>query len=542
MRIIRVVGIALLAAGVFACSKRETRVEQGNREGVLHLGNGYEPNSLDPAAFTSVGEYHILSALFEPLLDFDAVNNQAIPRSAESWDISDDGCRYTFHLRRDSKWSNGDPLTAADFVYAYRRVLHPKLGSLMADRLFVLANAREFYDGEISDPALVGCVALDDHTLQLTLREPVAYFLTTLFAPQWFPIHQATIEQFGAIDDRETEWTRPGNLVGNGPFVLKEWKVNDLIRVERNPHYRETENVQLNAICFYPIESVATEERAFRSGQLHVTSGVPTSKMEGYENSDMGELRVEPRLRVYYLPLNVKRKPLDDARVRRALALSLGRRQLAERLAGPGFRPAFHFSIPGAGGYTSPIMLTENVDEAKQLMADAGFPDGNGFPRLEFSFDAGDLNRNVAEAIQQMWQQHLGIGVDLVAKEFKVHVNDLIAHDFEVARISWTAEFSDPLATLKLLRKGAPENDPQWSDPQYDKLINAATTELDPVKRFELCQKAEAILLKEMPVVPVFYDPRRSLIHPSVKGWSFGLLESYPYRTVYLDGATPTSE
>lgn len=535
MRICEFTGFVLVVLGLAGCSKPESRVAQGNREQILHLGNVAEPATLDPALWTSTYEWHVMSALFEPLVDYDAATGMPIARAAERWEVSEGGAVYTFHLRPNGRWSNGDPVTAADFVYAYQRSLRPRLGAQQADRLFVLRNAREYYDGKLKDPAQIGCVALGDYTLRLTLREPIAYHLGSLLLPHWYPVHRGTVERFGAIDDRDSLWAREGNLVGNGPFTLKDWKMNHVIRVEKNPHYWGAETVRLRAVCFYPIDSAATEERAFRSGQLHVTYNLPPEKVASYQREAQGQLRIDPGLNVYYLPLNVSKPPLNDARVRRALALAVDRGQLVERIAGPGYRPARHFSIPGAGGYTSPIGLTESVPEARKLLAAAGYPEGRGIPTLKFTFNTSDLHRPVAEALQEMWRVNLGISVELVNSEFKVHLATLYARDFDLARIGYGAEFADPLACLLQMTTGAKDNFPGWSHPEYDRLIRLAVGELNAEKRFALCQQAESILLEEMPLIPIFFDPKRYLVQDSVKGWQPGLLENYPYTHAYLE-------
>jgi oligopeptide transport system substrate-binding protein len=526
------VAAVLIFAG--GCSKPESRVSIGNREQILHVGNRAEPDSIDPALWTSTYEWHITAALFEPLVDFDADKGEAIPRAAESWDVSDDGLVYTFHLRPAARWSNGDPVTAADFVYAFHRVLHPKLGAQNADRLFVLKNGREFYEGTITDPAQIGCRALDDHTLQLTLRAPIAYFLSNLFSPYWYPVHRATIEKFGAIDARGTDWTRPGNLVGNGPFVLQEWKLNDVIRLERNPHYWNQAAVKLRGISLYPMDSSGAEERAFRSGQLHLTYEVPSEKIETYQREAPDELRLEPALNIYYLPLNTKRPPLNDVRVRRALSLALNRRQLAEKVAGPGFRPAYHFSVPGIAGYTSRAKLREDVTEARRLLAEAGFPDGRGFPVLKYTFNTHDLHRRVAEAVQQMWKDNLGIEVELLNSEFKVHLAALYSHDFDIARIGYGAEYADAASYLLQLTTTAKDNFSGWSNSRYDSLMAQAVVERDKTKRYALYQQAEALFVEDVPVLPLFFDARRYLIQRSVKNWQPGLLENYNYLTAWL--------
>ena len=274
-----VVAIVLLNA---CGGDSESNVTMGNRDGVLHFGNGAEPQDLDPHIVTGVTEHHIISALLEGLVVKNPQTLVPEPAVAESWTISDDGKTYSFSLRENARWSNGDPLTAEDFVWSWWRGLLPQMANLYAYMYFPIKNAEAFYKGEITDFDKVGVKALDDRTLVVTLNNPTPYFLQLLDHPSMFPVHRTTIEKFGKPGERGSLWTRAGNFVGNGAFSLKEWQLNKVLVVEKNPRYWDADVVRLNEIRFYPIENLTTEERMFRAGQLHRTEEVPLEKVASY--------------------------------------------------------------------------------------------------------------------------------------------------------------------------------------------------------------------------------------------------------------------
>ncbi|MBD3346058.1 MAG: peptide ABC transporter substrate-binding protein, partial [Chitinivibrionales bacterium] len=278
-----IVSALLCIAG---CGRRETAVQKGITEQVLHLGNGAEPQDLDPHIVTGVPEHNIIAALMEGLVAEDPEDLHPIPGAAERWEISEDRCTYTFHLRKNGRWSNGDPVTSHDYLYSFKRILSPALGSEYSYMLYCMKNAEKFNKGEVDDFSQVGASTPDSHTLVITLNNPTPYFLSLLTHYSWYAVHPGTIEKHGEIDRRGSRWTRAENYVGNGPFVLKQWDVNRVIIVEKSPTYWDAENVRLNKIHFHPIESEQTEERAFRSGQLHVTNSVPTQKIEHYKENE----------------------------------------------------------------------------------------------------------------------------------------------------------------------------------------------------------------------------------------------------------------
>ena len=440
------------------CGRRETRVEAGDRDQILHLGNGAEPADLDPQIVGSVSDQHILMSLFEGLVTEDPVDLHPVPGVAESWDISPDKKIYTFHLRNNAKWSNGDPVTAQDFWNYYNRMLAPSLAAEYARMLFVVKNAQVYNEGRITDFGQVGFKVLDDYTFQITLENPAPCFLSLLTHESWYPVHLPTIQKYGDPYQRGSKWTRPGRFVGNGPFALAKWRVNDVLVVKKNPAYWDKDRVRLNEIRFYPIDSNDTEERAFRAGQLHATDAMPFSKIDYYKIHFPDLLHHDPYLGNYFYRINVTKPPLNDKRVRRALVLAIDRESICRNVMRGGQSPAFCLTPPGTAGYTCRTQLREDVAEAKRLLADAGYPDGKNFPPIELLFNTSEQHRSIAEAIQQMWKKNLGIEVRLANQEWKVLLDSQRALNYQICRGSWIGDDVDPNTFLDLFITGGGNN------------------------------------------------------------------------------------
>jgi oligopeptide transport system substrate-binding protein len=524
-----------LLAGLTACAlDQETNVESGNRDQVLHFGNADEPQELDPHVTTGIPEFQIQHALFEGLVAKHPQTLAIEPGVAEAWSISDDRKTYIFHLRKNARWSNGDPVIARDFVYSWRRALSPSLGNLYAYMFFYVKHAENFFKGDISDFTHVGVRAVDDQTLIVELNAPTPFFLQLLDHHSYFPVHRATIERFGASDERGTRWTRPGNFVGNGPFVLKEWVMNRIVVVVKNPYYWDADRVRLKEIRFYPIQNRSTEERMFRAGQLHITEDIPIDKIASYQRDHPAVVVMPPWLGTYFYRFNTTLKPLDDVRVRRALALSLNREQIVNRVAKGGQIPAYTFTPPDTNGYTSHEKLPYDVEQARQLLADAGYPDGNGFPVLELMFNTDEKHRQIATAVQEMWKQALNIHVSLTNLDWKVYLDKESRLDYQISRAGWIGDYLDPINFLDLFVTDGGNNRTGWSNPQYDKLLQQAMLSADQNERYAILRQAEKILMQEVPVVPIYTYTRPRLISESVRGWEDNILDQHPYKYLYL--------
>ncbi len=522
------VGCALLAG----CGVRQTQVAKADKEQILLIGNGTEPQDLDPQVVTGIPEDNILRALFEGLVSEDPHDLHPIPGTAESWDISPDGKVYTFRLR-EAKWTNGDAVTADDFVQSYKRILSPALASEYNYMLFPVKNAEAFSKGDIKDFGKVGFRALDDRTLQVTLENPTPYFLSLLNHYSWFAVPVRSIVKFGRLDERGTRWTRPGNMVSNGPFRLKTWKTNSIIVVEKNPYYWDKDRVRLNAIKFFPIDNSSSEERAFRSGQLHVTATVPLPKIDIYKKKPE-IFRNDTYLGTYFYRINVTKPFLKQKELRQALSLAIDRESIVTNITRAGEKPATCFTPPGTAGYYAKPVLRTDIPAAKALLAKAGYPDGKGLPPIEILYNNDEGHRVIAEALQEMWHKNLGVDVQLNNQEWKVYLDSQLQLAYQICRAGWIGDYVDPNSFLDMWLTGGGNNETGWSNAEYDRLIAEAGRTTDPAARLGVFGKAESILLDEMPILPIYFYTSKYLLSPSVKGWFPTILNQHPYKFVYL--------
>ncbi len=512
--------LACLIALAFAgCRRKETRVEEGNRLGILHVGNGGEPADLDPQTIIGAFEGDIATALFESLVQLHHTTLAPIPAACTGWDVSPDGRRYTFHLRPEAKWSNGDPVRSADWVFTFQRLLSPRLAAPFSNYATNLVGAGDYLGGKTRDFSTVGVRAVDPLTLEFTLVNPAPYFPTLLSFFPLYPVHPPTIRKFEATERAGTAWTRAGNLVSNGPFLLKEWLANDHITVVPNPHYWNRAAITLREIRFYPAESSETEERMFRAGQLHATSRVPPPKIDAYRRDPAGVLLLTPIFGTYYFSLNVRTPPLGDVRVRRALALVLDRKAIVESVTRGDEKPALAFTPGGMGGYPGGAPIEGNADDARRLLAEAGFPAGKGFPKLRLCFNSNELHRAIAEAAQQMWRRELGIEVELVNRELKVHWDSTRRGDYDIARVAWEAVVPDAHDFVEQLRSNSSNNWTGWADGEYDRILADAEKAPTNEERFRLFAQLDAILAREVPIIPLYHHTHPALVHPAVKEW-----------------------
>ena len=525
-----------------SCARRETTVQAGNREQILHMGNGAEPVSLDPHVLDAYTDQRLEAALFEGLCAIDEQSSRPVPGAAERWEVAADGLTWTFHLRAGLQWSNGEPLTADDFVQSWRRNLSPAFASAYAYLLFPIKNAEAFNNGKLTDTATppvsgakkLGLAAPDARTLIITLERPTPYLPVLTANAAWYPINPRVVAKFGPLTDRTSRWTRPGNLVGNGPFVLKEWTPGSRIVVGKNPRYWDAAAVRLNGIVFYPIENPDVEERNFRAGQLHLTNSLPLSKIPAYRRQDSPRLRTDLFLQVIFLRFNVTRPPFDRPKVRRALALAIDRESIAHNLLHGSRAPAEHFVPPQTAGYTSRASLGQNVAEARRLLAEAGYPGGQGLPVIELQVRNDEIQPKIVEAVQAMWQRELGVRISIAQLEQKVSIQNQVSLDFTIGANGWVADFADPVSFLDLFITGGGNNWTGWGDPAYDRLIAEAARTLEAGPRYELFQQAEAILLEQAPVIPLVFGARNYLIDPAVKGWEPAPIGMYQYKKIYL--------
>lgn len=523
--------LALFSAG---CRPRQTDVETARASQTLLVGNGAEPGDLDPQLATAFIEFNILLALGEGLSSIDEKTGKPVPAAASSWDVSADGRRYTFHLRPEARWSNGTPVVAADFLFSYERILRPALGSEYAYMLFPVRGAEEFNTGKTADFSSVGFSSPDPHTLVIELGAPTPYFLGLVAHQAWFPVHPPTILKFGKIDQRGTAWTRPENFVGNGAYRLVSWARHDRVEVERHPHYWGGSTEGVRRVVFFPTESAATDEAAYRAGQRDVTYDLAPERIATYRAQAPSPLRVDPLLETRYLRFNTSRPPFDDARVRRAFALAIDREAIASRVLHGSRLPASHFVPPGAGGFQSQTRQPRDPAAARELLAQAGFPGGKGLRKFELTYSPAAISPQTLEAVQAMWKKELGVEVSLLAQDFKVYLEGMKSLAYDIAGARWIGDYDDPNTYLDMYLTGGGNNQTGWSNATYDKLIAQAAATPDPAARFALFQQAEKLLLDEAPIAPVLFGARVQLVRPEVQNWHGNLLGVRRYQTLSL--------
>jgi len=509
-------------------------LQEANKNKILLLTVGSEPRTLDPQQAQGVTEHHIIMAMIEGLVA-PSIDDQSkvVPGMADRWEHNDDYSVWTFHIGENRQWSNGDPVTAQDFVFSYKRMLTASFGAQYSENLFILKGAEDYYRGKITDFEQVGVKALDDHTLRIELVGPTPYLLSLVQHDSWLPVNPKAILSFGKIDTRDSKWTSAENFVGNGPFKMKSWRPNDVIEVVRNPLYWDAENVKLNGINFYSIENLNTMERAFQAGQLHKTDQVPLDKVPYYRRTHPELIRIDPYEGTYFYRINVARKPLNDPKVRLALNLAVDREAIVKNILREDQKPATGYTPPGMGDYKPLNKIAYDPARARQLLAEAGYPNGKGFPKFTIHFNTLESHRAIAEAIQQMWKEELNIDVGLENQEWKVYLDTQNNKNYDLSRSAWIGDFMDPVTFLSMWTTGNGNNNTNWGNPKFDALIEQAARTGDPNARLEILHQAEDLFLSEAPVVLVYWYTNAYLLQPSVQNWNPLVLGNHNYK--YID-------
>lgn len=535
----RVVFCALLpVVGLVAsCHRHSTLAAEGVEKGILLVGNGGEVQTLDPQLAGGLIDHNPISALFEGLVTLDETTLEPRPGMAQSWEVSGDGLTYTFHLRPNLKWSDGEALTASDFLYSFKRAISPSLASEYKDVYFPVVNAEAYARGELKDFSKVGFEIPDPTTIVMHLRRRTQYFLTLLRNNCWYPVQRAAVEKYGKSDDRSNPWTRRPPLVSNGPFRLVAWRDDQDVEVEKNPNYWDAAHVRLNGIRFFSNESLQGQELAFRAGQLHVTWSLPISKVPAYRERNPNALRVEPSFETYFVRFNVTKPPFNDVRVRRAFSLAIDRGSIVRSVLNGGQVVATSFSPPGLAGYVPPMAVTEDAAEAKTLLAQAGYPEGRGFPKVDFLTISAETDQLIAEALQQMWKRTLGVDVGISQQEFKIFLQSInnTTLSYTLARGRWIPEYPDALSVLDIMTGISGINGTGYADATYDRLLYEADGESSAPDRYAGMAKAETYLLQQAPVAPIYFGTSAFLVHPAVRGWARSPLGFHNFKDVWLE-------
>ena len=520
--------VALLAALLLGASPAYAA------NNTLQRGNGAEPETLDVHKSSGVPEANIQRDLFEGLVA-EGADGSIVPGVAESWSLSEDGTVYTFRLRRNAKWSNGDPVTAHDFVFALTRGVDPAVGSDYAFILWPIANAEEITKGKVKELEQLGVEAVDAHTLKVTLKAPTPYFIGLLTHHQAYPVHRKTLEQ------HRDKWTRAGNMVSNGAYRLAEWVPQSHVRLERNPHYWDAANVPIEAVVFHPTEDKSTELKRFRSGELDIAYDVPIDQIGWVEKNLADQFRNTAYLGTYYYALNLTKAPFrDKPGLRNALAMTIDREVLTGKVTKGGEIPAYAWVPPGVNQYAGArvpwagLSKAERLARAKKLYAEAGYSRDNPL-RVQILYNTSDNHKRIAIAISGMWKQALGVQTELFNQEWKVYLTTRRAMQFEVLRAGWIGDYNDANTFLELLKGTVGTMNPAgYANAEYDVLMKKAETETDLEARAGLMQKAESILLTDLPIIPIYHYTTQHLVNPRVKGWVDNVMDVHPTRHLSL--------
>ena len=526
--------IALAGALLFPACSGETPVERGTREGILIMGNASEPKGFDPHVVSGVLESNIIRSLFEGLVGgHPSEDGVALPGVAERWEPNEDSSVWTFHLREDAVWSDGHPLTAEDFLFSFERLLTPSLASDYSFMLYYIRGAEAFHTGETTDFSTVGVSAPDPHTLVVELNGPLPFLPEITKHYTWYPVPKHVVLRYGEIGEPFTKWTRPGHIVSNGPFVLKSWRINDHVEVEKNPLYWDADTVTLNGIRFLPIINAYTEARMFRNDQLHITYTL-APEMIGHSKEHMPEnVRTQLYLGTYFARCNVDSPAFSDPRVREAFSLAIDQQSIIDNVTLGNQKPATGL-VPPFGDYPPSTPVTFDPERARELLAEAGYPGGKGLPDIEFLTTDQDTAKALSEALQAMWKEHLGVTVKIKQMEWTSYLSTMFDQNYDLAAGGWIGDYLDPLTFLDMWIEGGGNNRTGWSNSEFEKILHRAGQTGDATERYQLLKEAEELFLSERPILPIYWYTRNVLISDNVEGWDSLILDNHPYKFVRL--------
>lgn len=493
---------------------------------VFRLNNSAEPESLDPHQIQGVPEHRLYMALFEGLVVPDPVTAESIPGLAESWDISEDGTQYTFHLRQ-ANWSDGVPITAHDFVWSWLRGLDPNTASPYAWFPAMFIAGAEEYNSGAAGPEAVGIRALDDYTFQIDLIGPLPYVLGALEHYTFAVVPRHAIEKFGQ------DWIKPENFIGNGPYTLSEWIPQQYISVVPNEGYWDADAVKLDRVVFYAIDDMTTAWNMYLNGEIDWLTNIPLDQVESAMMRE--DYQVSPQVSTYYYVFHTQKAPFNNPLVRKALALSVDRQALVDRVTRQGQLPAWGI-VPEMPGYEGLGEPEYDIAQAQTLLAQAGYPNGIGFPRTTILYNTLDSHKAIAEFLQQEWKNNLGITIELENKEWATYLSDRNAGNFQVARAGWVGDYQDPNTFLDMFITGAGMNGGRYTNEVYDLLINEAARMPAGEDRFGVLQTAEDILInQDQAVMPLYYYVSINMIDTNKwGGWFMNPMDYHPVKDIFL--------
>ena len=573
--------------------------------------NGTEVKSFDPAIVSGNPEQNILNCLFERLTQWDPETLEPMPGVAESWEISDDQLTYTFHLRDDALWSDGLPVTADDFYYAWRRFLGPRTAAEYAVLAWYIKNAHsysrggsgispgdavevelnlpvdaintlrgELLHGELisienaDDPESrtflveidgrqqqfipvddqdavdeppadghwcrqvlldfreVGVKVLNSQTLEVTLESPTPYFLQLVGYYPFSPVNRQCVETHGT-----PQWTKPGNIVSNGPFTVEFRRIRDRIRMRKSATYWNRDAVRLNVVDALAVDSTSTALNLFMTGKTDWIQTAPPAALRILlsQKPPRNDINPAPFLGNYYYMINTTRKPLNDVRVRQALSLALDREEICTKIMAAGEMPAYSLVPPGMEQYQGEQCASRDSEKARRLLAEAGYPDGKGFPRMDILYNTEESHQTIAELIRKQWQRELGIQIKTRNEEWASYLSSHRQMKYNISRRGWIGDYADPSTFLDMMVTGGEQNNTGWSNAEYDRLIAAAARETDPVKRMDIFRQSERILMDELPILPIYFYVSKNMVQPYVRGFYNNIQDVHPVWAMWID-------
>ncbi|MGD8379896.1 MAG: peptide ABC transporter substrate-binding protein, partial [Gammaproteobacteria bacterium] len=494
---------------------------------------GLEPETLDPQKSRGDAAGNILRDLYEGLVT-ESPTGKLVPGTADRWTVSDDGRTYTFHIRDNARWSNGDPVTAGDFVAGLRRTVDPATGSYYAQGLSPIVNAVEISAGKLAADKL-GVTAETAHTLRIRLVRPTPYFLGLLIHPSAFPVYRPALAKYGR------DFTRPGRQVSNGAYKLSEWVVNDHITLVRNSHYWNNAHTRIDKVVYYPIPDESTELGRYRAGGLDLTYTIPVAQRQWIKAHLGDQLRVAPFMSTYFYAFNLTRPPFKgNVKLRRALSMAIDREIIADKITGLGERPAYGWVPRGINNYQTQeadyakLSRADRHALAKKLYHEAGYSRERPLD-VEIRFNTGEIHKRIAQAIAAMWKRVLGVNSHLVNEEWKVFLQDRKEQKVtQVYRSGWVGDYDDAYTFLSVMLTTHGVNDFGYHNPAYDQLLAEANRQKEPAQRRAMLEKAERMMLADQPIMPIYYYVSKHLIKPWVGGWQDNMMDHHYTRDLFI--------
>ena len=519
----RTVGAALALSTLLSLSAAQARD--------LVVYNGGDVTSLDPHKMSGDWEDRVAGDIYEGLFTEDA-DAKPVPGIAESSKTSDDGLTWTFTLRDDAKWSDGEPVTAQDFVFAFKRLMDPKTAAQYAYLQYPIKNAEAINTGKITDLDQLGVKAVDDKTLEITLEHPVPYYPSLLTHYTAYPLPKHLIDKVG------DQWVQISNIVTDGPYKPVEWVPGSHVLTAKNDDWYGVEDLKVDGVRFLSMEDVSAGFRRYQAGEIDLMTDYPKDQFKNIEANMPGQGHFAPFAGLYYYVFNTAKPPFDDANVRKAFSMAVYREVIGPKVLGSGEPAAFGWVPPGMNNYPeegarvdwAKEPYPQRMKEAKKLLADAGY--GADKPlNVTLSYNTSDNHKRIAVAIAAMWKP-LGVNVQLVNAEVKVHYANLREGAFEVARAGWLADFNDPVNFLDLLKSGIEMNYGKWTNPDYNSLLDKASTQEDLEARAETLEKAEKLALDDTAALPIYFYLSENIVSPKIKGFKDNVFDKH--RTRYL--------